>query len=1255
MDFYSIRHRMTKTGVEIYPDFQVMRSKDLMVRSKNFYAIWDQEANLWSTDEYDVQRLVDLDLRRYAEKISSETGVQSTVRYLGDFSTNSWRDFRAYVASLSDSSKELDTQITFSNTPVAKEDYVSRRLPYPLEEGNIDSWDSLTSTLYDPEERQKFEWAIGAVISGDSRYIQKFIVFYGAPGTGKSTIINVIQALFEGYTSTFDAKALGSSNNSFAMEAFKSNPLVAIQHDGDLSRIEDNTKLNSIISHEDLTINEKFRPTYTSRINAFLFMGTNSPVKIGDAKSGMIRRLIDVVPSGRTLPPRQYHSTVTTVYKELGAIAYHCLQVYRSLGRDFYASYRPEEMMLQTDVFFNFIEAHYQLFKSQDGVSLAQAWELYKTFIADSGMEYKLAMHKVRDELRNYFEHFHDRIMIDGTQVRSWYGGFKMDRFRPKADEDEDIPILLPLEETTSSVDDVLADCIAQYANPETEFPSKKWDNVKTTLKDLDTNRLHYVKPPQNHIVIDFDLTDVEGKKSMLLNLEAAAKWPPTYAELSKGGNGVHLHYIYTGDVSTLSSLYEPGIEVKVFADEGRAALRRRVSKCNNLPVATFTGSLPQKEKKVLNQEVIKTERGLRSLIDRNLRKEIHPGTKPSVDFIKKILDDAYESGMVYDVTDLKNVIMVFASRSTNQALACLTAVSEMKFASETETLELATTSETPLVAYDVEVFPNLFILSFKVVGATVPPTVLYNPTPTQVEEVLKMRLIGYNCRRYDNHIMYARLLGYNNAELYTVSKRIINKDNTVFFREAYNLSYVDIFDYMSEKKSLKYWQIALGMNHVENHYDWDIPLPEEFHEEVGAYCANDVETTIALHLKRASDFNARLILSELSGLAVNATTQKHTAQIVFGGDRDAQSEFVYTDLSEMFPGYTYDFGKSYYKDTLVGEGGYVYAEPGIYEDVALLDVTSMHPTSIENLNLFGPYTKNFSAIKEARIAIKHGDYELAGSLLDGKLKPYLKDPQQAEALSYALKIVINIVYGLTSAKFDNPFRDRRNIDNIVAKRGALFMIDLKEHVQNLGFPVAHIKTDSIKIPGATQEIIDEVFAFGKKYGYDFEHEATYQKFCLVNDAVYVSKTEPSEKNPSGWSATGAQFQHPYVFKKLFSQEPLTFDDYTEVKQVSKGHIFLDFDSVHKQMFEKQEKVFIGKIGRFVPVTEESGGGLLWRINEGKEYAVAGTKGYFWKEAGVVQTLGLEADIDMSYFEALVDAAVDNIQNFGSLDSLVGN
>ncbi len=355
-----------------------------------------------------------------------------------------------------------------------------------------------------------------------------------------------------------------------------------------------------------------------------------------------------------------------------------------------------------------------------------------------------------------------------------------------------------------------------------------------------------------------------------------------------------------------------------------------------------------------------------------------------------------------------------------------------------------------------------------------------------------------------------------------------------------------------------------------------------------------------------------------------------------------------------MFPGYTYEMGKSTYRGEITGEGGYVYAEPGMYQDVALLDVASMHPTSIENLDLFGEYTENFSALKRARMAIKHGEYDMAKEMLGGKLARHLTNPDAAEALSYALKIVINIVYGLTSAKFDNSFRDTRNIDNIVAKRGALFMVDLKNAVQEQGFTVAHIKTDSIKIPHATKEIIEFVMEFGQKYGYDFEHEATYERFCLVNDAVYIAKTKPGKK-PSYWDATGAQFQHPYVYKKLFSREPVEFKDLCEAKSVTTA-LYLDFEGQDVPMALQDNKMhFVGKTGLFVPIKPGCGGGVLVREKEGKFHAATGTKGYFWLEAEMVIELGKWDDIDYSYFENLVNDAVDTISKFGDFEWFVSD
>jgi hypothetical protein len=1239
VDFYNIQVDEKKDGsLVLSPNFIVGRSKDLMVRGRSFYAIWDEEAGLWSTDEYDVARLMDAEMRQYAAEKYPGTNV--SIKSMTSYNSKAWINWRTFVSNISDNSHQLDESLTFANQEVKRSDYVSRRLPYSLEEGDHSSWDELVGTLYSVEERKKIEWAIGSVVSGDSKRIQKFLVFYGLPGTGKSTIMSVIEKLFEGYATKFEAKALGSSNNSFATEAFKSNPLVAIQHDGDLSRIDDNTLLNSIVAHEEIRMNEKYKPSYLGRVNALLFMGTNKPVKISDAKSGILRRLMDVIPTGVLIPPNQYNTLMGRIDFELGAIASHCLEVYRKLGKNHYNSYRPTEMQFQTDIIFNFVEYFYDEFKMAKGITLKRAYAMYKDYCESTGIEKPVPQYKLREELRNYFDDFKDKVEVDGDLLRSYYSGFTADRFKQPATEENQAVFSLVIDDTTSLLDQELAEGLAQYSTSG-GTPGVSWSKVTSTLKDLDTSREHFVMVPEQHIVIDFDLTGENGGKALARNLEAASSWPPTYAELSKSGEGVHLHYLYDGDVAQLSRLYSEGIEVKVFT--GKASLRRKLTKCNTVPIATLKGGLPLKEKpKVLAADTIQSERGLRDLIARNFRKEIHPGTKPSIDFIAKILDDAYRQGLAYDVSDLRPKLVAFANNSSNRSMECLRIVTGMRFKSADDPVSVpaprqpADDSDAPVVFFDVEVFPNLFVVCWMYENSDQVVRMI-NPTPEDMERLFKLKLVGFYNRRYDNHIVYGRYMGYNNAQLFALSQKLISNGSGAMFAAAYNLSYADIWDFSSEKKSLKKFEIDLGIPHQEFEHPWDQDVPQEMWDKVAEYCENDVRATKAVWAARQQDFVARQILADLSGLTVNDPTAKHTATIIFEGDRNPQSKFVYTNLARQFEGYVYDAGKSTYMGEEVGEGGYVYAEPGMYENVALLDVASMHPTSIIELNMFGEYTKNFEALVKARLAIKNGDYDGARQMLGGKLAPYLKDAKDAKDLAWALKIIINIVYGLTSATFDSPFRDKRNKDNIAAKRGALFMIELKNHLQELGISVLHIKTDSIKIANADDETIELIYRFGEKYGYTFEHEATYSKFCLVNDAVYVAKTEG---NDGGWSATGAQFKVPFVFKTLFSGEPILPQDLAETKQVAKGYMYLKFDNA---------ETFVGKTGRFIPVV--SGGGELIRKDAtGKEFAVTGTKGYRWLESDAVKRAKLEPEVDVTYFEKLVDKAKETIEQFGSFE-----
>lgn len=1334
IDFLMISTRSTKRGViEIYPKFIIKKSSDLMIRGGDFYAIWLEDRGLWSTDEQDALQLIDRELDRYAEENRKNFDSSVKVLHMWDSESGMIDSWHKYCQKqMRDSFHMLDEKLIFSNTPTNKKDYASKKLKYPLEEGTINAYDKLMSTLYSETEREKIEWAIGSIVCGDSKKLQKFMVLYGAAGTGKSTVLNIIQQLFDGYYSVFDAKALGSSSNSFALEAFKSNPLVAIQHDGDLSRIEDNTRLNSLVSHELMTVNEKFKSTYANRFKCFLFMGTNKPVKITDAKSGLIRRLIDVSPSGDKLSPKEYKTVMKQIEFELGAIAYHCQNVYLA-NPGMYDDYIPVAMLGASNDFYNFIIDSYHVFKKEDGTTLKASWEMYKTYCDEAKVPFPFSQRIFKEELKNYFRDYKERFNLDdGTRVRSYYIGFRTEKFEERTISEKEEPEqkLIEFKAQPSVFDKECADCPAQYATS-SEIPTSKWEKVKTKLSSIDTSKLHYVKVPENHIVIDFDIPDKDGNKSFELNLKEASKWPPTYAELSKSGQGIHLHYIYAEDPAKLSRIYDDHIEVKVF--NGKSSLRRKLTKCNNLPIATINSGLPLKgEKQVINFEGVKSEKGLRTQIKRNLNKEYHPATKPSIDFIYKILEDAYASDLHYDVTDMRNAVLAFAASSTHQADYCIKLVNKMQFKSADQSSGTKN-DDAKLVFYDVEVFPNLFLVNWKIEGEGKPVVRMINPTSAEIEELMRFRLVGFNCRRYDNHILYARLMGYTNEQLFSLSNRIINGSANCFFGEAYNVSYTDVYDFCSKKQSLKKWEIELGIHHQELGLPWDQPVPEEMWTKVAEYCDNDVIATEAVFNARKADFTARQILADVAGMTVNDTTNSLTTKIIFGNNRKPQDQFNYRFMGEVtpdcepwtitedmvlydhlgdenftlfnkdgkpvFPGYTFEGGKSIYRGEEVGEGGYVYAEPGMYSNIALLDIASMHPSSIVAEELFGPeYTKRFNEILQARIAIKHKEFDKAKKMLNGALAKYLTDEAAAADLAQALKIAINSVYGLTSASFDHPFRDNRNKDNIVAKRGALFMVNLKHEVQRRGFTVAHIKTDSIKIPDATPEIIQFVMDYGKQYGYNFEHEATYDRMCLVNDAVYIAKYKDG-KHAGEWTATGTQFQVPYVFKKLFSKEPIEFEDMCETKSVTSA-LYLDMneglpdvselekelerivkrakefgvtmdlsgnsgdaelDPLVKEIAKGHNYHFIGKVGQFCPIKPGCGGGILLRETENKKtgekgYAAAtGSKGFRWLESEMVRELGKENDIDRTYYNNLVDEAVKSLSSYGDFERFVAD
>lgn len=1358
-DFLKVEKKYNnKLQRNVYSPTYVIRSniKDLLIRGQKFYAIYNYNTGLWETDDSVAAALIDEQVKKYVEENESpafkdDPEHSPIIMSLSDSKNHlitQWHLFceRDYRPDWNPKC-QLDQKVIFSNTDVKRSDYASKKLSYPLQEQPTPYYDKICEKLYLPEEREKWEWYIGCLIAGDQDKIQKMLVFYGEPGTGKSTIISKVIAdtIFEGfemgYVSKFEANNL-VGRNEFATDFLEKDPVLVYDDDAEMNMITSKTTLNKIISHEAIRVNAKFEKAFVTRPHCLMIVGSNEPVQMSP-NSGMNRRLIDVRPTGNRLSPDEYDECISHLQYEKSGIAWRCLQVYKKHGPHYYDHYIAEDMLDRTSPFQNFVKENYLALK--DGCSLAAAYKLYTDYAEECNFKNILVRYKFRDTLKLYFRVYEDKK----------FSGFKYDKIgmedpnAPKESKDNEKPKESPsswieLKSQPSIFDETYKDCLAQYEQNNKEHPLRyAWGNCKTTLKDLDTSKVHYVKGPANLIFLDFDKRGPNGEKDLEENLRVASKFPRTYAEVSKSGGGVHLFYIYTGgDPDKLSRILEDNVEIKV--PKGGSSIRRKLTLCNDLPIAEISSGLPFKEEKtkdMVDWEGFTNEKVLRKFIYNCFQKKHHGHTRPEINFIYKALENAYNNGFTYDVRDLQNDIFGFASNSTNSAQYCMELVGRMHFCSkdvdEKENVETEDYSKAPIVFFDVEIFPSwkqshemgvdipddipkdtpaLFLINWKYQGKDQLVHRMINPSPTEVENLFKYRLIGFNNRKYDNHLCYARAQGYTSEELFNLSYRIIDEgDRKAFFGPAYNLSYTDILDFAAagNKKKLKKWEIELGIKHLEWSKPWDQPVAVKDWPKVAEYCDNDVISTEEVFNHLHDDFEGREILAKLSGLTVNDTTNQHTIAILTHDIDNPQKDYIYTDLSRMtwedgslvFPGYEFNpLGfpkekylegsklvnrKSYYRGEDPGEGGHKVGYVGMYYNVALLDVASMHPHSAIRLNIFGDViTTRFKNLVEARVSIKHikevgdeaystaldylnkikdGAGQVMIDLLDGLSGDALR--AKCGALATALKTAINSVYGLTSASFPNKLRDPKNVDNIVAKYGALFMINLKHEIWDRGFKVVHVSTDSIKIADATPEIIQFATDYAAKYGYTFEHEATYERMVMADHVNYIAKYMPSEKckemyngfvpednakaekdenkHLQGWTATGDLFAEPYVFKSLFTHEPIVFADECITINSNKGALHL----VSDEGTDHEVDTFIGTIGQFTPM--KKGGSTLYAVRDGKRNAASGTKGFMFLESTTVEENHLEDDIDKNYFIAECDKDIEVISKYGDFDQFV--
>ena len=64
---------------------------------------------------------------------------------------------------------------------------------------------------------------------------------------------------------------------------------------------------------------------------------------------------------------------------------------------------------------------------------------------------------------------------------------------------------------------------------------------------------------------------------------------------------------------------------------------------------------------------------------------------------------------------------------------------------------------------------------------------------------------------------------------------------------------------------------------------------------------------------------------------------------------------------------------------------------------------------------------------------------------------------------------------------------------------------------------------------------------------------------------------------------------------------------------------------------------------------------MLYRVNDNKRYAAPGSTGYRWLESEMVYSLNKRKDIDLSFYELLVDNAIETISKYGDFEWFISD
>lgn len=322
------------------------------------------------------------------------------------------------------------------------------------------------------------------------------------------------------------------------------------------------------------------------------------------------------------------------------------------------------------------------------------------------------------------------------------------------------------------------------------------------------------------------------------------------------------------------------------------------------------------------------------------------------------------------------------------------------------------------LAFYDIEVFHSNCFVVFKDIDKNV--LQIFHNDFVGLEEFIKGKtLVGYNNYFYDDHILHAMLDLRSPEQIKALNDRIIGGERMKI--KNYRFDSLDCFQQIDVgMPGLKKIEGNMGKMILESSISFTIDraLTDEEYEDVLEYCKYDVDITVEIYKKRINSYfkpkeSLLKMLGDDKGARWNTTTL--SANVLMDKPVPKWSNLrVPEEMMDLVPIDVADLWFTKEKGSVTihefdceiefGFGGLhgVHKHIKRAENVKLLDVASMYPHIILNIDGLGQATQKYQDILNQRIEIKHKD----------------------KVLSDALKLILNSVYGNLKNKYsllNNP------------------------------------------------------------------------------------------------------------------------------------------------------------------------------------------------------------------------------------------